>query len=208
MSKAAIKKLSTVTFISLLLSFSCTASEQEPQTQPQLTPHLNEQEKEIYFKHLNYEYGNRGRTYIGMRQAAKHAEGSEREKFFQAYYEMEVVNQKILGHMKGKLGVNYEVNWFVRNGIETAIYVGWRFVSPQQLIDVIIPYLPKLQEMASLASPEHKLFFAYIIAQEQTQLDASRAAKLESWDSGAKVIQNFIPQAEAELKRLLSSHPQ
>jgi hypothetical protein len=204
MTKTATKKISTVTFITLLLSFSCTASAQEPQTQSPLAPHLNEQEKEIYFKHLNYEYGNRGRTYIGMRQAAKHAEGSEREKFFQAYYEMEVVNQKILDHMKVELGVNYEANWFVRNGIETAIYVGWRFVSPQQLIDVIIPYLPKLQEMASLASAEHKLFFAYIIAQEQTQLDASRAAKLESWDSGAKVIQNFIPQAEAELKRLLS----
>ena len=124
MTKTATKKISTVTFITLLLSFSCNASVQEPQTQSQLAPHLSEQEKEIYFKHLNYEYGNRERTYIGMRQAAKHAEGSEREKFFQAYYEMEVVNQKILDHMKVELGVNYEANWFVRNGIETAIYVG------------------------------------------------------------------------------------
>ena len=168
-------------------------------------PHLTQQQKATYFKHLQYEYGNRGRAYLGMKVAAKHSAGSERGEFFQAYYEMEIINQKILNHMKGELGVDYQANWFVRNGLNVMTYFGWRFVSPQQLIDIIIPYIPKLEEMESLASPEHKPFFAYIVAQEQAQLDASRSAQQESWDSGAKVIRDFIPQAEAELQRLLSA---
>ena len=169
-----------------------------------LMPHLNEQQREIYFKHLKYEYGNRGRTFIGMGVAAKHSTGSDRGEFFQAYYEMEIINQKILNHMKGELGVDYHANWFVRSGLNVLSYLGWRFVSPQQLIDVIIPYIPKLQEMESLSKPEHKPFFAYIVAQEQAQLEASEAAKENSWDSGAKVFKDFLPHAEAELARLQS----
>ena len=181
-------------------------SEQKSQTSTlqNLVPHLTEQQREIYFNHLRYEYGNRGRTFIGMGKAAKFAAGSERGQFFQAYYEMEIINQKILNHMKDELEVDYEVNWFVRSGLNVMTFFGWRFVSPQQLIDVIIPYLPKLQEMQSLAKPEHQPFFAYIVAQEQAQLEASEAAKQNGWDSGAQVFKEFLPQAEAELQRILS----
>ena len=197
------KQLFTTAFITYLLTVSSLAMSelQQPQSQ-QEQPHRTEQQQQIYFKHLNYEYGNRGRTYIGMELAAKHSVGSEREEFFQAYYEMEIINQKILNHMKGELGVDYQTNWFVGNGIRAMTYLGWRFVRAQGLIDIIIPYLPKLQEMESLANPEHKPFFAYIVAQEQAQLEASQAARDNGWDSGGKVFRDFIPQAEAELARL------
>jgi len=176
-------------------------SELSQLSQQQLHP-LTEQQHKIFSNHLQYEYGNRGRTYIGMAKAAKYSAGSDRETFFQTYYELEVINQKILGHMKSELGVGYDANWFVHSGLNLMTYLGWRFISPQQLIDVIIPYLPKLQEMESLAHPEYKPFFAYIVAQEQAQLEASQAAQTESWDSGAKVFRDFLPQAEAELARL------
>ncbi len=196
------KRRFTTIFTTFLVTTSCAMAEK---TTPQPTQHLTEQQRQLYFNHLEYEYGNRGRTYIGMRKIAKYSAGSERGEFFQAYYEMEVINQQILGHMQSELGVDYEANWFVRSGLNVVTYLGWRFVSPQQLIDVIIPYMPKLEEMESLASPEHKAFFAYIVAQEQAQLDACRAAKHKSWDSGAEVFRDFLPQAKAELQRLLNS---
>ena len=53
-------------------SFSITelAAEFEQNKKPSLN-HLTEQQREIYFNHLKYEYGNRGRTFIGMSKAAK-----------------------------------------------------------------------------------------------------------------------------------------
>jgi len=44
--------------------------------------------------------------------------------------------------------------------------------------------------MQSLANPKHKIFFAYIVAQEQAQLGACRAAKEKNWDSGANVFKD------------------
>ena len=78
---------------------------------------------EIYFGHLEYEYGNRARTYIGMEVAAKASSDSDRGPFFQAYYEMETLNQEIYGHMKGELDVDYQVNWFVGMGVEAIAFV-------------------------------------------------------------------------------------
>jgi hypothetical protein len=197
------KQLFTTAFITYLLTASSLAISEPLHSQSQQEqPHRTEQQQKIYFKHLKYEYGNRGRTYIGMKVAAKHSTGSELEAFFQAYYEMEIINQKILNHMKDELGVDYQANWFIRNGIHAMTYLGWHYIDPQGLIDIIIPYIPKLQEMESLANPEHKPFFAYIVAQEQAQLEASQAAKENGWDSGAKVVRDFIPQAETELARL------
>jgi len=167
-----------------------------------MTPRTQAQ-NEIYLKHLKYEYQNRGRTFIGMETATKYSAGSEREAFFQAYYELEVINKKILEHMSKPLEVDYQANWFIRSGVNIFSYVAWRFVSPQQLIDVIIPYIPKLKEMESLANPKHKLFFAYIVAQEQAQLDAIRAAKQASWDSGAKVLREFIEKQAKAFKASL-----
>lgn len=203
--KPAMKQLFTTILITYLLTMSSFAMSDQLQQKNKNPSQRTKQQNEIYLQHLKYEYGNRGRTFIGMSKAAKYAAGSDLENFFQAYYEMEIINQKILNHMKDELEVDYEANWFVRCGLNVMTYLGWRFVSPQQLIDIIIPYIPKLEEMGSLSNPEHKLFFAYIVAQEKTQLDASRAAQQEGWDSGAKVFRDFLPQAEAELQRLLNT---
>ena len=35
-------------------------------------------------------------------------------------------------------------------------------------------------------------FFAYIVAQEKTQLEASQIAKEEGWAQGAKVLRGFV----------------
>lgn len=203
--KKTIKNLFiTYLFSTCLISISSCAMSEPSQPEPvnKMTARTQEQ-NEIYLKHLNYEYRNRGRAFIVMEKMAKYSAGSDREAFFQAYYELEIINQKIFENMSKPLGVGYQANWFMRSGLNMFSYVGWRFVSPQQLIDIIIPYIPKLQEMESLANPEHKLFFAYIVAQEQAQLDASRAAKQESWDSGAKVLREFIEKQAKVFKASL-----
>ena len=159
-------------------------------------------QNEIYFNHLKYEYGNRARTYIGMGVAAKASRDSQRGSFFQAYCEMEVLNQDIYGHMKKELHVDYQVNWFVNKGLQAAGYIGWRFLDPKQFVDIVIPYLPKLEEMRSLSDPQHRLFFDYVLAQEQAQLEASQAVVDGEWQDGADVLQAFLPLARDVLTQL------
>ncbi len=165
---------------------------------------LSKKEQAIYDEHLKYEYGNRGRAYIGMAKMAQYSKGSDREAFYKAYYDLEVLNQQILDEMKVELDVDYKANIFTRGGLTVLAYTSWRFISPEQLIDIIVPYIPKLQQLESLAQPHHKAFFSYIVAQEKLQLEACFKAQEESWDSGAAVIRNFLPRARAELERLTS----
>ena len=160
---------------------------------------------EIYFSHLEYEYGNRARTYIGMEVAAKASSDSDSGPFFQAYYEMEKLNREIYGHMKGELDVDYQVNWFVGMGVKAIGYLGWRFLDAQWFVDMVVPYLPKLEEMRSLSDPQHRLFFDYVIAQEEVQLAASQAVVDGTWQDGADLIQAFLPQARTVLEQLTQS---
>ena len=127
---------------------------------------------------------------------------SDRGTFFQAYSDLENVSREIYAHMASELGVDYQPNWFIRNGLPLATYLGWRFVSAQQLVDIIVPYMPKLEEMKALSDPRHRQFFEYAVAQEAAQLAASRAAAQGQWDDGAKVFTDFMPTAESALKRL------
>jgi hypothetical protein len=172
-------------------------------TMPATSDELNQHE--IYFNHLEYEYGNRARTYIGMEVAAKASRDSDRGPFFQAYYEMEVLNREIYGHMKEELDVDYQVNWFVGMGLKATGYLGWRFLDAQWFVDIVIPYLPKLEEMRSLSDPQHRLFFDYVVAQEEVQLAASQAVVDGNWQDGADLIQAFLPQARTVLVQLTQS---
>ena len=172
-------------------------------TMPATSGESNQQE--IYFNHLEYEYGNRARTYIGMEVAAKASSDSDRGPFFQAYYEMETLNREIYGHMKGELDVDYQVNWFVGMGVKAIGYLGWRFLNAQWFVDMVVPYLPKLEEMRSLSDPQHRLFFDYVIAQEEVQLAASQAVVDGTWQDGADLIQDFLPQARMVLVQLTQS---
>ena len=176
-----------------LLTITMPATSEEPN------------QHEIYFTYLEYEYGNRARTYIGMEVAARASRGSDRGSFFQAYYEMEVLNQQIYGHMKEALEVDYQVNWFVGMGLKAIGYLGWRFLDAQWFVDIVIPYLPKLEEMRSLSDPQHRLFFDYVIAQEEVQLAASQAVVDGTWQDGADLIQAFLPQAQTVLAQLTQS---
>ena len=176
-----------------LLTITMPATSEEPN------------QHEIYFTHLEYEYGNRARTYIGMEVAARASRDSYRGPFFQAYYEMETLNREIYGHMKEELDVDYQVNWFVGIGVKAIGYLGWRFLDAQWFVDMVVPYLPKLEEMRALSDPQHRLFFDYVVAQEEVQLAASQAVVDGTWQDGADLIQAFLPQARTVLVQLTQS---
>ena len=156
-------------------------------------------DQQLYLKHLKYEYNNRTFAYIGMKKAAQILKDKPAGSFYQAYYELEVVSQGVYKASALALDFDYKPGWFTRFrghlGGAAAYFVTF---SPQSLINIIEPYIARLEQLRDLSDPQYRAFFDYIVAQETAQLEASRVAKDEGWEQGARVLRDFIASIEVE----------
>ena len=150
------------------------------------------EDQSLYLKLLKYEYDNRTFAYLSMQKAAHVLKSEPAGVFYQAYYDLEVVNQVIYKRNAAALNFNYSANWFTRfRGHAAGFATHFITFSPESLIKVIVPYIPKLEQLRDLADSRYQSFFAYIVAQEKAQLEASQIAKAEGWEQGAKVLRTF-----------------
>ena len=151
------------------------------------------EDKRLYLKRLKYEFNNRMFAYLSMKKAAHVLKNEPEGVFYQAYYELEVVNQVIYKRSAVALNFDYKANFFTRFRGHAGGFASY-FVtfSPESLIKIISPYVPKLEQLRDLADPSYKSFFDYVVAQEQAQLDASQIATAEGWEQGAKVLRVFV----------------
>lgn len=153
----------------------------------------------LYLKHLRYEYNNRTFAYIGMKKTARILKDKPAGSFYQAYYQLEVISQDVYQASALAIGFDYSPGWFARFRGHLGGAAAYFFTfSPQSLINIIEPYIAKLEELRDLSDPQHRAFFDYIVAQETAQLKASRVAKEEGWEQGAQVLREFIASIEVE----------
>ena len=167
-----------------------------------MTMPLNAAESEdqsLYLKLLKYEYDNRTFAYLGMKKAAHVLKDEPAGVFYQAYYDLEVVNQQIYKRSAIALNFDYKASWFTKfRGHAGGFAAHFITFSPESLIKIIVPYIPKLEQLRDLADPRYQSFFAYIVAQEKTQLEASQIAKAEGWEQGAKVLRAFVDSIDVD----------
>ena len=169
----------------ILVAMPISATEAEDQT--------------LYMKRLKYEFDNRTFAYLSMKKAAHVLKDEPAGVFYQAYYDLEVVNQDIYKRSAISLNFDYKANWFTRfRGNAAGFATHLIIFSPESLIKVIVPYIPKLEQLRDLADPRYQSFFAYIVAQEKTQLEASQIAKAEGWEQGAKVLRAFVDSIDVD----------
>ena len=169
----------------ILVAMPISATEAEDQT--------------LYMKRLKYEFDNRTFAYLSMKKAAHVLKDEPAGVFYQAYYDLEVVNQDIYKRSAISLNFDYKANWFTRfRGNAAGFATHLIIFSPESLIKVIVPYIPKLEQLRDLADPRYQSFFAYIVAQEQAQLEASQIAKAEGWEQGAKVLRAFVDSIDVD----------
>lgn len=169
----------------ILMAMPISATEAENQT--------------LYMKRLKYEFDNRTFAYLSMKKAAHVLKDEPAGVFYQAYYDLEVVNQDIYKRSAISLNFDYKANWFTRfRGNAAGFATHLIIFSPESLIKVIVPYIPKLEQLRDLADPRYESFFAYIVAQEQAQLEASQIAKAEGWEQGAKVLRAFVDSIDVD----------
>ena len=167
-----------------------------------MTMPLNAAESEdqsLYLKLLKYEYDNRTFAYLGMEKAAHVLKDEPAGVFYQAYYDLEVVNQQIYKRSAVALNFDYKASWFTKfRGHAGGFAAYFITFSPESLIKIIAPYIPKLEQLRDLADPRYQSFFAYIVAQEKAQLEASQMAKAEGWEQGAKVLRAFVDSIDVD----------
>mgnify|MGYP006999657019 FL=1 len=157
------------------------------------------EDQSLYLKLLKYEYDNRTFAYLGMKKAAHVLKDEPAGVFYQAYYHLEVVNQQIYKRSAIALNFDYKASWFTKfRGHAGGFAAYFITFSPESLIKIIVPYIPKLEQLRDLADPRYQSFFAYIVAQEKTQLEASQIAKAEGWEQGAKVLRAFVDSIDVD----------
>ena len=160
---------------------------------------IEAEDQTLYIKRLKYEFDNRTFAYLGMKKAAHVLQDEPAGVFYQAYYDLEVVNQQIYKRSAVALNFDYKASWFTRfRGHAGGFAAYFITFSPESLIRIIVPYIPKLEQLRDLADPRYQSFFAYIVAQEQAQLEASQMAKAEGWEQGAKVLRAFVDSIDVE----------
>jgi len=167
-----------------------------------MTMPLNAAESEdqsLYLKLLKYEYDNRTFAYLGMGKAAHVLKDEPAGVFYQAYYDLEVVNQQIYKRSAIALNFDYKASWFTKfRGHAGGFAAYFITFSPESLIKIIAPYIPKLEQLRDLSATRNQLFFDYVVAQEQAQLQASQIAKKEGWEQGAKVLRGFVDSIDID----------
>lgn len=157
------------------------------------------EDQSLYLKLLKYEYDNRTFAYLGMKKAAHVLKDEPAGVFYQAYYDLEMVNQQIYKRSAVALNFDYKASWFTKfRGHAGGFAAHFITFSPESLIKIIVPYVPKLEQLRDLADPRYQSFFAYIVAQEKAQLEASQIAKAEGWEQGAKVLRAFVDSIDVE----------
>lgn len=157
------------------------------------------EDQSLYLKLLKYEYDNRTFAYLGMEKAAHVLKDEPAGVFYQAYYDLEVVNQQIYKRSAIALNFDYKPSWFTKfRGHAGGFAAYFITFSPESLIKIIAPYIPKLEQLRDLADPRYQSFFAYIVAQEKAQLEASQIAKAEGWEQGAKVLRAFVDSIDVD----------
>ena len=157
------------------------------------------EDQSLYLKLLKYEYDNRTFAYLGMKKAAHVLKDEPAGVFYQAYYDLEMVNQQIYERSAVALNFDYKASWFTKfRGHAGGFAAHFITFSPESLIKIIVPYVPKLEQLRDLADPRYQSFFAYIVAQEKAQLEASQIAKAEGWEQGAKVLRAFVDSIDVE----------
>ena len=157
------------------------------------------EDQSLYLKLLKYEYDNRTFAYLGMKKAAHVLKDEPAGVFYQAYYDLEMVNQQIYKRSAVALNFDYKASWFTKfRGHAGGFAAHFITFSPESLIKILVPYIPKLEQLRDLADPRYQSFFAYIVAQEKAQLEASQIAKAEGWEQGAKVLRAFVDSIDVE----------
>lgn len=142
---------------------------------------------------LEYEAQNRAFALLWTQSAAHKTENSDVRAFWQAYARLELLNQEMYAPHLKRHGIAFEPNRMTRVAVWASGFVlsAESESSFEYMRNSAQDYIPKLERLQSLAT-ENPAFYAYVIAQEQAQVDALSLAAEGDLKAGAEVLIAFV----------------
>ncbi len=154
-----------------------------------------------FMKLLKYEVNNRMLAFVSIKRLAIQEKGNPSGPFWQAYAELEDLNQKMYAPIAKKYGLSMEITTGVR--ITAAIWTGFSGLFPKFALKTIsestIKYVADLEEMERLApDSDDKAFYRYVVEQEIVQSDGMVLVREEKEPEAARIMVDFVQRFTAQ----------
>ncbi|MDG1707280.1 MAG: hypothetical protein P8H03_00885 [Emcibacteraceae bacterium] len=157
---------------------------------------MNEEFLEIF----DYEIQNRAFALNSFEAILADDAENPHRAFYEAYHAMEIINQKKYGPFAKKYNLDMAPRWWARTRTSLGLTVGKLFQGSLMKVmhNATIKYVGKLERLEQLAPEEDKLFFTYVVAQEQTQADAIGFLIDGDLDKAVARINDFLISQQTE----------
>ncbi len=156
------------TFISIIGIAACQFSPVSEEVVMEKSVHKE------FIKLLDYEIQNRAFALESMRVAVEYGEGEEDLPFKKAYLALEQLNQKHFAPIAEKYRLEMAPRLWTRTRTQAGLWIS--ALMPETALKVIhsatLKYVANLQKLERLSKQEDKMFFCYVVAQEEVQAAA------------------------------------
>lgn len=149
---------------------------------------------EAFLSGFKYEIGNRAFALLTMKGISGRLAGDRRNLFWNSYYELEKFNQPRYAQAARLLGVDPSVGWEPR-------FRGWLIGStPKALLTTLqkyvypktIAYLEELKAVAAAGPADAAPFLAYMVEQEEVQIEMMRLALADEYEQIPPLLAEFL----------------
>lgn len=142
---------------------------------------------------LEYEAQNRAFALLWTQTAAHESENFDVRAFWSAYAQLELLNQEKYAPHVEHHGIAVEPNRMTRAAVWASGFVlsTDSESSFEYMRNAAQDYIPKLERLQSLAT-ENPAFYAYVVAQEQAQVDALSLAAGGDLKAGTELLIAFV----------------
>lgn len=142
---------------------------------------------------LEYEVNNRMMALIAMERLRVKNQAKPDGKFWHAYYELELLNQRMFEPAIKKYGFKLEKTFKQKSLAK--IWAAFSALMPKTALNSISEstnkYVADLEEMARLA-PDDQPFYDYVVEQEKVQAQGMMLLREEKYQQAVEVMQSFI----------------
>lgn len=142
----------------------------------------------------NYEIQNRAFALDYTKRSSEHWGNKDVKRFWAAYYELELINQKKYQNFAEKHNLDMEAT--TMTDIKTSSIRGLSRVAPEWTLEFITKatekYIGDLEEMRRLGPAEDKRFLSYVVEQEYVQIQALKLASTGQPREGTQVLSSYI----------------
>jgi len=149
---------------------------------------------------FSYEVQNRAFALLSVSDAEATRKGEINGEFWAAYHRLEALNQQMYTAHANQYQIDMSPTSMteIKNCLAGSIGNLFPETGISIMRDATIDYIEKLKELESLADPEDKAFFNYVVMQEEIQAQTLSLYIDKKYEEAVKVFDDFINQQQSK----------